>query len=377
MQPSQECLHNHVAARVKDCIVLFSTFSNKGNLSHEIWTYNLWSDHWKKFTLPKGKQFPAETTGKGGVAIESDVYMLDGRSYSGILWKLTRRPDCRFEWSTIVKGCSEKPSPRLCCGCWEYEQRVWMFGGIGTESSGYLNDQGKILGEGFFLNNQLLCYYPSIQIWINPQCFGDIPCPRYSAAVACINDKVWLFGGIKYVRSGLLYLERSCDDLYELDMKSLVWTQIETGKPKPSGPFPYMPYSSMAPMQTLTPIRLNQLVLHSNCIKALQSTSRSEVSTWILDLQTHTWRKHPVSDVECTNGHTGITGLNSEVLIIGGHVRNTYSNNPISSVVLEPSPKKLQQLSTKTIYRCREELPWNDLAQTLIRRIMGFEAEFV
>ena len=247
MEPSQECLHNHVAVRVKDCIVLFSTFSYNSNLSHEIWTYNLWSDHWKKFMLPKGKRFPTDTSRKGGVAIGSDVYVFDGRSFTSALWKLTRSrgPVCRFEWSTIVKDRSEMPSPRLFYGCWEYGQKVWMFGGIGRQSSSYLNDQGKVLGDRCYLSNQLLCYDPSMQTWMIPQCFGDIPCPRHSAAVACIHDKVWLFGGIKCILYGSVYLDSPCDDLYELNMKSLAWTQIEIGRPKPSGSFPFSSTTSM------------------------------------------------------------------------------------------------------------------------------------
>ena len=73
------------------------------------------------------------------------------------------------------------------------------------------------------LNNQLLCFNPSTKKWTNPQCFGDVPSPRATHKTAITDNKVWLFVGLNEFKFPL-------EDLFDFNMQSCVWTQIEGGQ---------------------------------------------------------------------------------------------------------------------------------------------------
>ena len=171
-------------------------------------------------------------------------------------------------------------------------------------------------------------------------CSGSIPSPRISATAAVINDKVWLCGG------------KGDFDLYELNMHSLSWTQIETGMPRPlSGHF----------HRSLTPIQDSHLVVHGDV---------DENSTWILDVESHTWRTHLKQGFRYF--HSGITGLNGDVITLGGLTSDT-TYKPLVNVRLWP--KSLQQLAMRIVYGNRTDLPLKSLPPKLLRKMMDTETE--
>ena len=347
MQPSKQCLEHHVAVRLKDCIVLVATYTQAPEQLDviEIWTYNLWTEKWKAHTIQKLQQ--AHRVCNAGwycaVAVEADAYIFGGLSGTDTLSKLTRNKDHFFELTAIqTENRKKMASPRgFACG-WEHGKKLWIFGGLGLSPTSYLNDHGDFVMYKFpfRFNNQLLSYDPFIQTWKNVACFGDVPSPRWCSSTAAINDKVWLYGGV--ASSG------HEDDLYELNMLSLSWTQVQANMPRPPalGCF------------SLRPITANQLALHGS------QSSAEKKSTWIFYVNSHTWKQHHVSEGHCLNHHTGITGLYNDVVIIGKHAMVTDQNTiSISSVQL--APKSLQQLAIRMIYENRSTLPWNILPPKL------------
>ena len=355
MQPSKQCLRHHVAVRMKDCIVLIASYTTEFPEEldmQEIWTCNLWTDQWKAHAIPHQEKMP-ETRGCCAVAVEADVYIFGGLNGPQMLWKLTWNTITdSFELTAVqIKKHTKVASPRAFpCG-WEYRRKMWIFGGFGPsptlQSQSYLNDYGDFVNSVVNLgyNNQLLSFDPFTQTWKNVVCFGDVPSPRADPSTAIINDKVWLYGG--------LMLSGRKDDLYELNMASLSWTQLQTNMPRP----PAMKSFS------LTPVTPNHLVLHG-------STDELK-STWILNVNSYKWKQHPVSHGRLLEYHTGITGLHSNAVILGGNAvepdERTYRSLP--SVQLEP--KSLQQLAVRMIYENRAALPLNTLPSKLIRKMIG------
>lgn len=67
-------------------------------------------------------------------------------------------------------------------------------------------------------NNQLVCYDPASNQWQWPETTGDVPIPRAAHAAACLGSRVFVFGG----RNG----GKRMNDMYVLDMRTMVWTQI-------------------------------------------------------------------------------------------------------------------------------------------------------
>ena len=141
-------------------------------------------------------------------------------------------------------------------------------------------------------------------------------------------------------------------DLYELNMLSFSWTQIETGMPRPLiGHF----------QGSLTPMQDNYLVLHGRL---------GEYSTWIFDVESYMWRTHFKQDFRYF--HLSITGLNGDVMILGGMTSDT-TYKPFVNVRLWP--KSLQQLAMRIVYGNRTDLPWKSLPPKMIRKMMDTETE--
>ena len=191
----------HVTVRMKDCIVVFCSnpaacevIRGTGMCKvHEAWTYNLWTEQWRKYinqatiadTLTQFLQLNGNMC---GVAIGSIIYM-----YSGGLWEITRNTDGSFDWNKVCVTKKERPSPRRGPSCWEYENKMWIFGGFGESPVGYLNDHGDF-AEASGTNNQLLSHEPSKQTWKNVEYSGEAPSPCEKASAARINDRIWLYG---------------------------------------------------------------------------------------------------------------------------------------------------------------------------------------
>ena len=317
----------------------------------EVWTYNLWTEQWRKHRVRKVEEIPNKFL--VGVAIGSDMYMYEAL-LGTVVWKVTRSTGGSFEWSTINFEKSKMPSPRAATCVWEYEEKLWIFGGVGWSPSGYLNNHGdfaqstEILGGPFGHNNQLLSFDPAVQSWENVKYYGEVPTPRSHASAAAIKNKVWLFGGIN---TSLKF--NGSNEFYELNMHTVTWTWIKTNMPWP----PRMGASS------LTPITGTQLVLREES---------DQKFGWILDVQSYTWSQYKISNGYKHTKHRGITGLSSDVILIGGNdIYGTDTDCHLFSVMLKP--KSLAQLAMKQIYKNREELPWNNLPPQLICKLMGTE----
>ena len=265
--------------------------------------------------------------------------MFGGGTILGLptLWKLTRNTDGSFDWNIISMENHETPSPRHHhCG-WEYGDKMWIFGGCGDAPVGY---------GTFGPSNELFTYDPSKQTWTNVECFGVIPSPRESPSAAVIRDRAWLFGGFT-----TLGWE---NELHELNMNLCAWTHIYT----------FVPASPGFRTSFLAPPTTNQLMLHG------YSDDEEGGFTWILDVnKSYQWRQYPAGDDEhcfCQEySSTGISGLNNDVIIIGGHT-DSRSDKPVSSVMLEP--KSLQQMAMIIIQQNKTNLPWKSLPHALRRR---------
>ena len=92
-------------------------------------------------------------------------------------------------------------------------------------------------------------------------------------------------------------------------------------------------------------------------------------------MESYTWRTHFDQGIY-KHHHSGITGLNGEVITLGGYpllcTRDTV-DKPFVTVRLWP--KSLQQLAMKIVYGNRTGLPWKGLPSKLIRKMMATETE--
>ena len=348
-----ELWFGNVAVQMNSNIFVFGGRREDGkHLSfHEIWVYN---EQWTKHVIPANTTAPPQTTYACAVAVEPDIYMFGGvhiHYYTNDLWKLSITSERSFNWSKIrFQSDMQLPSPRYQHSGWEYKGCLWVFGGRGAYSWGYLNDNGHFMHHQ---NNQLLCYCPLSLKWTNPMSFGATPSPRYGQCTTIMMHKVWLYGGM--VDRG-----RDLDDLFELRMQSLTWTQILASTNVTKRP-------SALSCASLNRISNGQLVLHGGRGHNIDSTD-----TWVMDLSSHTWIKHIVSADHPCFGHTSFLGENKCVIIIGGrsgYIRHTSDRRDRAAVHVRLQSESLQQLAMQVIYKHRTALPCKCLPSKLLAQL--------
>ena len=228
---------------------------------------------------------------------------------------MTQPKGC-FAWNDVDMTVKSKtPSPRCAHTGWEYSGKLWVFGGSGPSPIGYLNDNGDHV-NGY--TNQLLCFDPSSEEWVNPKCSGSVPSPRCAHATTVIGNKVWLYGGRNiHVLPG---------ELYQLSMHSLIWIQIQT-----NGPNPMRRWNL-----TLDAVGDNKIVLHGGT-----GSQPMHTQTWILDIPSQMWKKY-ISGIDHSRlSHSGTKGLNNCVFVVGG---KKYPKDDIDTItfLVMLEPKSLQ-----------------------------------
>ena len=357
---------SHSAVQVGSCILVISglgwddrrhKYPSKPLSSRLLWLYNLYTEQWRKLVIPNAKRTPVPFCAGVAVVIKEDIYTFGGLevmrepgrpSGTNALWKMSKTQKGCFVWHNIKHKMEESPSPRWRHSGWAFAGKLWTFGGSGKSPTGYLNNHGDFHSHGTYgENNQLFCYDPVTEKWTNPHCFGNVPSPRRSHATSrADHDIVWLFGGS--------FHNQAKDQLFQLNMKTLMWTQIHAAHMRPHG----------RSQCTLTLLTSNKLVLHGTFKDISQNLL---TDTWVLDLTSHTWRLYSSSKDHMRISHTGSCSLNNGVIIIGGgknigHSYDTYKH--VFHVMLEP--KSLQKLAMQIIYRQQDELPWKYLPKKLM-----------
>ena len=348
-------MNSHVAVRLANCIIAFGG-NNKDDepLSHHvIWMYNINTEHWGKHVIPDTKLAPPTTRNSCAVVVELDIYMFGGfvpkeGKNTNTLWKLTVPSTQPPVWNKVIAKSQEKtPSPRCLHSGWESTGKLWTFGGVGTSLDGYLNEHESFpRGSLKVCNNQLLCFDVSKQEWKDVKSSGTKPEPRCGHATTMINSNVWLYGGL-VTQIGR---KRVRDELYQLNLHSLVWTQIKTAdEMKPQGCFNC----------SFSGVTDSQIILHGG------RGHPDLQSTWIFDVQSLAW-KQLIIDGRPRYFHTGTECMNGGVIIIGGERAHT----PYRFIYVQRNAKSLQQLAMKTIYKYKGNLPWRALPKRLITQVM-------
>ena len=278
--------HRHAVVGCKNRILVFGGSKVSSNA---ILSYNLHTEEWRKQLISDQTTVPPPIQHSCAVLTGRAIYIFGGRlvkqrALSNTLWRLTTTSAGLFFNEVQFSNKVKTPAPRAGHSGWEYADKLWTFGGSvdSREYSHYLNDYGEFEDNPpYSMNNQLLCFNPSSCKWSNLKCLGDVPSPRAMHATTTIGDKAWLYGGFS--------LATTFDELFELNLCSLAWTQLQTGQPRPQGS-----YSS-----TLTAITETQLVLHGGMV---DRSSVSVKDTWILDLPSKSWRLYTSDDENARYG---------------------------------------------------------------------------
>jgi N-acetylneuraminic acid mutarotase len=316
--PQDRC--GHVAVRLKNLMLVFGGYicqqryfegmmfySEQYLPNNQIWFYNVDLNVWKQMST--GDVYPPGTSGASAVTIRGEIYMQGGHTDQGntnSIWKLSWQ-NGSLRWHEIKIGNQLTcPSPRDKHVCWEYDDRLWQFGGFGPPTSGYSNAYGDFIPDGDSSpikgwNNQLHVFDPVTENWMGIEGKGRVPSPRAAHALAQIGDRAFIHGG----RSGSSRLA----DLYALDMRTLQWTALHcAGAEKPQA----------RSWHSFTPLGRNEIVLHGGFSNASQILR----DTWVLDVPSLTWSRDSAAILDHNRlWHTGVE-MEDSIVIFGGCATN-------------------------------------------------------
>jgi hypothetical protein len=286
------------------------------------------------------------TTAACAEVIDDAIYMFGGvhctngePCRTNALWKLHKTGRNQFQWSQVeFEKDSAQPSPRIVHASWEYEKKLWIYGGSGLSLDG--NIQAHSPHDFDFLrnkngtNNQLWCFDPSSGAWIVPDTTGTIPPPCHDVEAARIGDKVWL---------------HTCDaSMYMLDMRSLVWSKVET---------PGVEIFSMG-YKSFTAITDSQIVLHGGYDHDCQLLKPGQ-NTWIFNIESGVWNKYIGSADLSRHMHTAVKGGSGKsVMVLGGTrmIANGYEHQVYDDIYwIRLEPDSLQKQAMKVLCENRNK----------------------
>ena len=371
-RPFRRC--GHVAVRLKRNIIVFGGGCKDTETDHRfkyysmrvIWSYNLDIDRWIKFVLQDAPDIPTPRSEACTVAVGSHIYMHGGiryrdaafrPSYKYGLFKLSTTSARSLSWKRIKfpTDLEDVPSCRSGHAAWEYQNKLWIFGGYGWSIYEYLhgNDMFQAVEndpDPIGYNNQLCCFSPSTQVWKIAKSSGTVPSPRHRHAITKITDNIWLYGG-EDQHTGF-------DSLYMLNMVSLTWTQVHT-------------HGTLSPKQRAS----HSFIAISNEQIVLYGGSKN-TSPWLLDLSSLSWRQRHGQAFELLTEkagwwmHTGTIGMHS-ILILGGRKATHEMGVSNEFVHIDFKPKSLLKSCLDVAYKHRSLLQckWNILPRNLCAQL--------
>ena len=363
----------HVAVRLQENIVLFGGLyiDSQRTMYYSmrvIWSYNLDIDRWIKLVLPETQATPHPAVGQCAVTIRSDIYLHGGGQHCegdflGLLfpslWKLSGTSDSRITWTQInfPKG-QGVPSKRFCHAGWEYQNKLWIFGGFGNcnNDTFHASEDFQLTDHTLGYTNQLWCFDPDMQVWKNVQCTGSKPSPRYCHAITKIRATVWLHGGTDH--------HGDFDDLYEFNLCSLTWTQIQTvGSLRPDKRCEH----------SLSAISEAQILLYGG---------RNDNLSWIFDLPSLSWRQYHAP--MCLNGkiieangwqnHTSTIGLHSVIIFGGLRWHDDIAIHSNDTLYIMFRPKSLVKSCLEVLCKqrsCLSKCDWDNLPRNLHAQLVA------
>lgn len=174
----------HSAVIYEKSMFIFGGFEYSSSLfSNEIFEFSFETNTWKSVqtegTMPSPRDFHASCVidnkmyifgGRGDDIVEDDTYC-DKLFCLDLITKI---------WK-IIETKGEIPKGRRSHTIWNYQNKLYMFGGFESKNDFHFND--------------LHCFDPKTSIWTRLLPDGKNPCPRRRHCACLVDHRVFIFGG--------------------------------------------------------------------------------------------------------------------------------------------------------------------------------------
>lgn len=212
--------HGHRAAAIRELIVVFGG-GNEG-IAEDLHVYNTVSKQW--FLPAVRGDIPPGCAAHGFVCEGTRILVFGGMvefgKYSGSLYELQAS---RWLWKKLkprAPRTGSPPCPRIGHSFTLVGNKCYLFGGLANDSEDPNGNVPRYLDDFFELELQSVS---GARGWSIPETKGGGPSAREShTAVAYTglgSPKLYIFGGMEGCR---------LDDLWQLDLDTMVWSMPET-----------------------------------------------------------------------------------------------------------------------------------------------------
>lgn len=201
--------------------------------NNHLWIYDTLSGYWRH-RLCAG-DCPPYLSAATSTLIGQRLFVFGGHStaqdnWLNSLYCLDLDDFCWHDLGATARAKPAKPIRADKLVSWPYAGRMYVFGGYGWSQTEHLLELLDLQRDlqlapdhrwpKFGWNNQLVEFDPRDNTWRWPSYSGKCPSARAAHSGALMGHNYYVFGG-RDSRERL-------NDLYALDMRSLVWTQIAT-----------------------------------------------------------------------------------------------------------------------------------------------------
>ncbi|XP_028934819.1 host cell factor 2 isoform X3 [Ornithorhynchus anatinus] len=220
--PVPRARHGHRAVAIRELMIIFGG-GNEG-IADELHVYNTVTNQW--FLPAVRGDIPPGCAAHGFVCDGTRILVFGGMveygRYSNDLYELQAS---RWLWKKVKPqppSSGSPPCPRLGHSFSLYGNKCYLFGGLANESEDSNNNVPRYLNDFYELELQ---HGSGVVGWSIPVTKGILPSPResHTAIVYCRKDsgnpKLYVFGGMCGCR---------LDDLWQLDIETMTWSQPET-----------------------------------------------------------------------------------------------------------------------------------------------------
>ncbi|KAK7895961.1 hypothetical protein WMY93_021286 [Mugilogobius chulae] len=212
--------HGHRAAAIRELIIVFGG-GNEG-IAEDLHVYNTVSKQW--FLPAVRGDIPPGCAAHGFVCDGARILVFGGMvefgKYSSSLYELQA---CRWLWKKLRPRAPKNGSPpcaRIGHSFTLAGNKCYLFGGLANDSEDPNGNTPRYLGDLFELELQSVS---GARCWNIPETKGGGPSPRESHTAVVYtglgSPKLYLFGGMQGSR---------LDDLWKLDLDTMVWSTPET-----------------------------------------------------------------------------------------------------------------------------------------------------
>ncbi|XP_061570599.1 host cell factor 2 [Cololabis saira] len=217
--------HGHRAAAIRELVVVFGG-GNEG-IAEELHVYNTVSKQW--FLPAVRGDIPPGCAAHGFVCEGSRILVFGGMieygKYTNSLYELQAS---RWLWKKLKPRAPRNgspPCPRIGHSFSLVGNKCYLFGGLANDSEDPNGNVPRYLDDFYELELQALS---GARGWNIPETKGGGPSAREShTSVGCTSlgsPKLYIFGGMQGCR---------LNDLWQLDLDSMVWSKPQTRGPTP------------------------------------------------------------------------------------------------------------------------------------------------